>query len=300
MTIVLNPHDLPAAYVAAVSQRRVPQPNTISVTELIQPTHLRALWLDHHEEIPLVAGEDDHDLFHGNAVHAYLEKFAGATTVAEQQMTYQIDGWTVTGTPDSIEWVGIADTLLIDWKTTKVRALKYDKREWEQQANLYVHLARLNGVDIHRIEVWAFLKDWDRQMLNQPEYPRAHMCRIEVPVWPVVRAHDFLMTRLRLHQQASAGTYAHCSDEERWVRTSYAVWKVGAERATKAGLATEAEAWAHAASKLQPLQKAEDWFEVEQRKSEPLRCQSYCPVAAYCDQRQAELALTLLPVEVTA
>lgn len=290
MVDVLNPHNLPAAYVAAVSQRRVPQEKTISATELLSPPQQRALWLDHHEEIPLVAGVDDHDLFHGNAVHAYLERFAGATAIAEERMAYQIDGWKITGTPDSIEWLGLQDTLLIDWKTTKVRALQYDKQEWEQQANLYVHLARLNGVEIHGIQLWIFLKDWDRQMLHNPEYPRAHLCRIDVPVWPVVRAHDFLMTRLRLHQAAQEGAYAHCSDDERWVRTSWAVQKITNSRATKAGFKTKDEAREYAAALIEPPRHWADWYELRADVSEPLRCQSWCPVSQFCEQRQAELA----------
>ena len=290
MTLVSNPHGLPEAYCRAVAQRRVPQPKTISVTELIQPPQMRALWLEHHEEIPLVAGVDDHDLFHGNAVHAYLEKFAGATSIAEQQMEYEIEGWRITGTPDSIEWLGLSDTLLIDWKTTKVRALKYDKKEWEQQANLYVHLARLNGVDITRIEVWAFLKDFDKQMLHDPTYPRAHLCLLPVPVWPTVRAHDFLMTRLRLHQAAQEGVYAHCTDEERWLRSSYAVKGIQNARATKAGFGSAEEAAEYAAALVEPPKRWQDWYELREDRSEPLRCASYCPVAPYCSQRQAELA----------
>lgn len=290
MVTVLNPHNLPDAYVRAVSQRRVPQPKTISVTELIQPPQMRALWLEHHEDIPLVAGEDDHDLFHGNAVHAYLERFAGATAIAEQKMEYVIDGWRITGTPDSIEWLGLQDTLLIDWKTTKVRALRYDKKEWEQQANLYRHLAKLNGVEIDRIEVWAFLKDHDRQMLHDPEYPRAHLCLLPVPVWPVVRAHDFLMTRLRLHQAAQEGVYAHCTDEERWLRSSWAVKGIQNARATKAGFATKDDARAYAAALVEPPKHWADWYELRKDRTEPLRCQSYCPVSSFCSQRQAELA----------
>lgn len=287
---VSNPFGLPAAYVAAVSTQRTPVPNQISVTELISPPQQRALWLQHHEDVEMVAGVDDHDLFHGNAVHAYLEKFAGATTLAEQRMEYEFGGWKITGTPDSIEWLGLQDTLLIDWKTTRVRALKYDKAEWTQQANLYVHLARLNGVDIHAIEVWTFLKDFDRNLLADPEYPRAHLCKVPVPVWPTVRAHDFLLTRLRLHQAAVTGVYNVCTDEERWIRTSYAIQKHGNGRATKAGFSTRDEAREYAAALVQPLQHWGDFYDIRQDRTEPLRCRSYCRVSAFCPTWQAELA----------
>jgi hypothetical protein len=136
MTLIENPYSLPEAYVNAVSKQRVPQPRRISVTELLSPARLRALWLAHYQDIVLVAGDNDHDLFHGSAIHAYLEQHAGGSAIVESQLTHRIGDWTVHGTPDHLDWLAFGEEgLLIDWKSCKVRALQYDKEEWAQQIN---------------------------------------------------------------------------------------------------------------------------------------------------------------------
>jgi len=294
--IVSNPYDLPKAYVNAMQHRRVPQANRISVTELIQPPQMRALWLANFADIPLVVGEDDHDLFHGNAVHYYLAAHADAEAIAEERLSYTVDGWEVHGTPDYAElagqdWLGLGDGgTLIDWKTTKVRALRYDKAEWEQQTNLYAYLLQVNGIAVSRLVIWAFLKDWDRNARgSDPTYPASHACKLLPRLWPITEQHDFLMERLRLHREAQDGIYRPCAPAERWQHTTYAVQKVGNARATKAGIESYAEAERLAEAMTERPRDWRDWYEIRADTSPPLRCQGYCPVRDYCPQRTHEL-----------
>lgn len=294
--IITNPHDFPAAYVNAMADRRIPQRRRISVTELLQPPQMRALWLEHFDEVPLVIGEDDHDLFHGNAVHAYLHQHAGTEAIAEERLSYVVDGWTVHGTPDYAEmqpsdWLGLGDGgLLIDWKTTKVRALRYDRKEWEQQVNLYAYLLQVNGVQVSRLVIWAFLKDWDRSRRGTDEgYPSAHACKLFPALWPISEQHAFLMERLRLHQEAEDGIYRPCTGEERWQYTSYALIKQGNERATKTGIETYEMAAALADAQTEPPRAWADWWTIRTDTTQPLRCAHWCPVRDYCVQRKHEL-----------
>ena len=290
-----NPHSFPESYVRSMSDRRIPEPNRISITELLQPPQLRALWLANYDEIPLVIGEDDHDLFHGNAVHFYLAHHARAEAIAEERLSYVVDGWTVHGTPDYAElsgqdWLGLGDGgTLIDWKTTKVRALRYDKVEWEQQVNLYAYLLQVNGVTVSQLVVWAFLKDWDRSKRGtDPDYPAAHACKLYPRLWPITEQHEFLMERLRLHREAQDGIYRPCTPAERWQHTTYALMKEGNQRATKV-FETYAEAETYADAATERPRQWGDWYTIEERVGPPLRCQSWCPVSAYCLQRKLEL-----------
>ncbi|MCR4341858.1 MAG: hypothetical protein NUW01_18435 [Gemmatimonadaceae bacterium] len=282
---ITNRYDLPASYVRAVSVQRVAKPYTISVTQLIKPPQMLALELAHADEIVKDAA-DFIDMFFGTAVHHLLDHFGGPDAESEKVLVWEQDGWTIHGTPDHAEWLDLGeDALLTDWKTTKVRALAYDKPEWEQQVNLYVHLLRLNDVSVSACQVWAFLKDWDKTKLgSDPEYPRAPLCLVLVPLWDAMTAHEFMLERLRLHAAALAeGAYGPCAPEERWQRSTWAVWSENGKPQTRAArvLATEdeAEKWVEAAS---------GEYRIEERHGEPLRCQSYCDAAAFCGQWGSE------------
>lgn len=287
---VTNPHGLPEPYVRAVSQARVPERGKISVTELLQPAQMRSLELQYEDEIEETA-DSRIDLFFGLAVHEYLARFAGPDALAEETLTYTVDGWLVHGTFDYAEWLGVDDGVLTDWKTTRVRALKYDKPEWEAQVNLYAHLMRLNGYPLSGVQVKAFLKDWDRSLLNQDGYPRAPIVHVPVPLWDAERAHAYLLGRLRLHKQAARGYYPPCTDEERWQHTSYAVVskREGAQRATRV-FDTREQAEQFSDATVGRPRKPDDWYEVEERRSEPLRCKFYCAAAPWCEQWAGESA----------
>lgn len=279
---VTNPNNLPQPYVDAVSQMREAQRGRISITELISPPQQRSLMLQMADEIEVTA-DSRIDLFFGNAVHEYLARFAGADALAEETMQYVVDGWTVHGTPDYVDWFGVEDGTLTDWKTTRVRALQYDRPEWEQQVNLYRWLLYVNGYPVERLVVKAFLKDWDRAQLREPSYPRAPICHLDIPVWDIPIAHAFLKERLRLHKQAARGFYPACTPEERWQRDTWAVTKVGNTRATRV-FRSLAEAVQFAESVTEHPRRWQDWYTVEERKGDPVRCLSFCPVADYCDQ----------------
>ncbi len=289
--IITNRYELPASYVRAVSVQREAKPYTISVTQLIKPPQMLALELAHRDEIVKDAS-DFIDMFFGTAIHHYLDHFGGPDAESEKVLTWEELGWTIHGTPDHAEWLDVdEDAVLTDWKTTKVRALQYDKPEWEQQVNLYAHLLRLNGVSVSGCQVWAYLRDWDKTKLgSDPEYPRAPLCLVPVPLWDAMTAHEFLTTRVMLHAVAlEDGEYEPCTPEERWQRSTWAVWsEKGEPKKPHRVLATKDEAkdWAKASTK--DLAAWSEWWRIEKRDGDPLRCQSYCDAAPFCGQWQAE------------
>lgn len=288
---ITNVYGLPEPYVRAASVQRITRPYTISVTQLIKPPQMLALELAHADEIVKDAA-DCIDLFFGTAVHHYLDHFSSPDAESEKVLTWDEEGWTVHGTPDYAEWYGLDDqAVLTDWKTTKVRALAYDKPEWEQQVNLYAHLLRLNGDAVSECRVWAFLKDWDKGKLGaDPEYPRAPLCLVPVALWDAMRAHEFMRERLLLHAAAlEDGLYGFCTPEERWQRPTWAVWsEKGRPARPHRVLATKTEAREWAVASTKELGHWSDWWRIEKRDGEPLRCKLYCDAAPFCGQWQAE------------
>ena len=76
-----------------------------------------------------------------------------------------------------------------------------------------------------------------------------------------------------------------CTPEQRWQQPDiWAVRTPGRKSAVKLH-DTPAAAYAHAAELKNGY--------VEQRPGAPIRCLNYCPVAGFCQQRQAELAADL-------
>jgi hypothetical protein len=292
---VLNPFDLPQAYVNAVSKRRIPQPKRISVTELLTPARLRALWLLHYDEIPLIAGDNDHALFHGNAVHEYLRQHAGGSAIVESQLTHRIGDWTIHGTPDHLDFLIFGEPgHLTDWKTTTVRALQYDKPDWEAQINLYAWLLQANGYEVDQATCWIFLRDWDRNKRVDPAYPRSHACRIDVPLWEPAFVQRFMEERLQAHIAAQTESLPDCTDEERWKRSTYAVYsrKPGTQRASMVSTKFS-DAVQYAVANTKDLGQWESWWSIEEREGQPLRCATWCQVAPYCGQWQSERAETM-------
>lgn len=302
MSAYTNRYDLPYAYVRAITDnQREPKPRTISVTELLKPPRMRALEHAHAGEM-IADVSDELARFFGTAIHAWLEKH-GRGAFAEQTLRIERDGWTVHGTPDALEWLGLNDGTLVDWKTTTVRGWASEKADWERQTNLYAHLARLAGLPpVTGIVVWGFLRDWDRgAMARDTAYPRAGIVRRDVPLWSAQEADAFLTQRLALHRAAQEdGDVPECTDEERWVRTRYALVKRENGRATRLFDTTD-EARAFAESLVKPLQHWADWYSVERRDGPPIRCQNYCAAAPWCAQwarvREALTLPDLLAVE---
>ena len=106
-----------------------------------------------------------------------------------------------------------------------------------------------------------------------------------VLLWPAGEAHQFLLSRLRLHIAAEGGQYQPCTDEERWMRHSWAVYKKDRDgRAVRAGFRTEEEAREYANAKLEPLQTVHSFYDIVLREGEPVRCMNWCPVSSVCPQ----------------
>lgn len=214
--ITTNVHNLPAPVAAALAHSDYTRGESdISITGLISPPQLAALYEQHKDEVV----EDVSELFWrvwGTALHDRYARFADESLVAEERLYMECQGWVVSGQPDLR-----GDGILVDHKTTSAWTVVYEptgRRDWHEQLNGYAHLCRANGYPVTKALVWASLRDWQRnQAANGGKYPPIPFVEIEIPLWSPEETEAWLSRRVLLHQAArEEGRWEDCTDEERW------------------------------------------------------------------------------------
>lgn len=285
--LITNKLGLPAPLVRAVSRHpRDRQPNTISVSELIQPVQLRALTLRHDAEIVEDASTRIWALL-GDLLHYALEKSAAGlpNVITEQELSIEVLGWKVIGhydlseTADSdLSSLVLEGETLTDYKLTSVYAIKNGlKPEWAAQVNTYAHLIRATGRRVAQAQIVALGRDWSKRKARyERDYPKFQVKKMMVGLWTPAQAQTYIERRVALHQHAEQGIWPDCTPEERWSKpTKYALMKKGRKTAIKL-YNVEQEA-------LQAITDKAHF--VELRPGEEVRCEgSYCPVVKWCPQ----------------
>jgi len=267
--MLTNKLNLPKAVVLAVQNDPYTRGKSdISVTQLISPPYQRQL---------RTAVEPQEDVaerlfsLYGQIGHGILER-AGLKlgSDVENRLFAEINGWTVSGQYDLFE-----DGVLMDYKFTTFWSVKGDepKTEWVQQLNLLRALAIRNGMDVKALRIIALLRDHQMtQAKRDPEYPQLPIATVDIPVWDVFDAEEFMLARVKAHQDANPPP---CTDEERWMQPSvFALKKNGRKTAIKLYESREE-------AELAALAGGKDHF-VEHRPGEFRRCTSYCNVAHGC------------------
>lgn len=271
MPQISNIHGLPKSIVAAVTNDPYTGGGDISATKLIDSPQVSELYRAHHDKVVVDVSERVWSLL-GQAVHTILER-AGLRQegmIAEQRLFAEVMGWQLSGQFDVMD---LDLGKITDYKvTTTYKASGNDK--WTQQLNVLRWLAHQNGHTVNELEIVAIFRDWRKtEAERKPDYPRAAIQAISVPVWDLSEAQEFIEERIYLHQQARSGKSIQCTDEERWYSgSSWAVIKAGNTRALKV---------------YDSPPSAEDvpaGYEVQERNGEYRRCQHYCDVALFCPQ----------------
>lgn len=259
----------------------------MSATELLSPPRMVQLRIKHADEIEMDAADMVWSLV-GTAMHGVLEHGKGDDHIVEQRLHTEIDGWTVSGAVD-LQTIKEDSITISDYKTTGVWAVMNEKKEWEQQLNIYAWLIeRVKKSPIDAIEIVAFIRDWKRRDSEvKKDYPDAPVKVIPIELWPYENRESFVRERIHLHAEAmfqsqTGGDLPLCTESECWEKpTVYAVKKIGNVRANKV-FYKRADAKAY-------LEEVGDKYEVEVREGERTRCDSYCNVAPFCSQYQEYL-----------
>lgn len=279
--MLTNRLNLPQAIVLAVQNDPYTKGDSdISVTQLISPPYQRKL-KETVEPIEDVA--DKLYSLYGQLIHLLLER-AGlkAGLDVETRLYAEVNGWTVSGQYDLYE-----ATTLFDYKFTSYWSVKspVPKKEWVAQLNLLRLLAIRNGKELDSLRIIAMLRDHSfTQAERDGSYPQSPVATVDIPVWDIAEAEEYLLERVRAHQ---AENPPPCSDEERWLEPAvFALKKKGRKTAIK--LFQDHDSAALAAEGLP------DHF-VEVRPGKYRRCQNYCNVSHGCPVWQKHKGLTLVP-----
>lgn len=259
----------------------------MSVTSLIQPPRIHQM-VERMGDSLEVDIADSLPALDGSAMHAVLEWAAKGLDpdiwIVEKRWFAEVLGKKISGQGDV---ANKPEQLLTDYKRcSRWVGVFGAKDEWEQQLNMLRWLAHMNGVEVNKLQVFAWFKDWSKteSIKNKGKgYPQKDWELINIPVWDMDRAKAFTEERVRLHLEAegmSTENLPLCTEEERWQKgDGYAVMLHGEKRARHLA-SNKQDALHYIATELRPEQVA--IAKVESRVSDPRRCTSWCPVRFHC------------------
>ena len=282
---VTNNHNLPQSFVDFARNDKYSKGHAdISVTTLIDSARVRVM-RDHYYNERVVDIVDNIWALFGTAVHHVLESTEPSDDVViEERLFTKINGWALSGAVDHQVIKG-QTVEITDYKVTSVWSVIHGKIDWERQLNVYAYLVQKNkGKKVKKLSICAVLRDWNRRdAQNKPNYPQSPIVIVDIPMWDEMKRIRYIHDRINYHQNAQVlydmeGSFAPCSDEERWKRDdAWAVKKKGLKRAMRV-FDNEDEA-----KKFSETQDVST--EIEHRIGEYVRCNGdYCGVAEFCSQ----------------
>lgn len=269
-----NKHNLPESIIKAIMNDPYNAgPCDMSVTTLISPARKVELTRWHKDKITEDASDKIWTLF-GQAMHHVLER-ADNESITEARLSIKRQGWEISGQLDRYD--PTSGGSLSDYKVTSVYAVKNGHRkEWEAQLNILATLLREQSYSVDKLEIVAILRDWSNARSKGNDYPDCPVVTIPVPLWSQEKCEEYIDERIRIHQAAKS-KLPLCTPEERWQTADvFALRKEGRKTAVKL-YATEAEA-------NEALVAAGAKHYIEHRPGKCVRCESYCPVAEFCEQ----------------
>ena len=294
---ITNKTGLPEPIVAAVRENEyVPSGADISVTELISPIRQVALRRAHLEELEEDAADRIFALM-GKIGHGILEG-SGYDIFAEEQMFMNVGAWTLSGRMDSLYLEELEKGVwgIDDYKFTSAYVAKERKPgersridDWFLQLNLYRLLAKENGFNVSRLRLVMLLRDWSVLAAKRDkDFPQQQVKVVDVPLMELGPLKSWVFSKIEQHMTAQQGLDQHgqehvpeCSAEERWSKPdSWAVMKEGRKSALRV-LESEQDAvqWI-----IQNTKKT-DPIQIKHRPGENTRCDNYCEVAKWCQQK---------------
>lgn len=291
--IITNNSGLPSAVLNLLQNSAYEPKGDISVTRLIKPPRIVALYKRYGSTIEIDAQEMSWSVL-GQSVHVLLERSAGKDVIVERRLHTKIYGWDVNGQADVYY---PKEELVDDYKVTSVWAyLNTIKEEWIAQLNLNAMLHRLLDQPVEQLRIIAFLRDWQMQKAKRDlKYPQHPIHPVGIPMWDNDKCVDYAEERTRMHQDAQAlpdEELPLCTPEERWYRTGgFPAMQNGLKKADK--VLKSAEEWRRWTAAEAPRLKPGRYFlPMEERPGVNMRCQSYCEARSVCP-----FALSLKPVD---
>lgn len=242
-----------------------------SVTELIGPSWIRKLKLEHADELTEDVADNIWRIL-GSATHAIIEQANSAEHLQETRLHSEFNGVKVSG---AFDLYGVEDGKIGDLKITSVWKIINggDYLEWTAQLNCLAELVRRNGGHVNELYVIAIMRDWSARKALESTYPSKQVKRIKLDLWPSEKVVEYIASRVEAHNKPQL-----CTPEERWQSaTTWAVKKEGRKSALRVlHTKLEAEEWL-------AMEQSKAGLSIEARPGEPRRCMDYCEVAKWCE-----------------
>jgi len=277
--IYQNTQNLPDALYQAIANDPYKKGGDFSASELPGPPQIRVLKQRYDKQIV----QDVADLIYpliGNNTHYILQRMGVKNALQEEQLTYMVNGYKVSGRPDDY-----MDKILSDYKvTTRYVLIDGAKPEWKAQLNIYAFLLEKTGFPVESARVCAMFRDWSKiQALKNPDYPKYQVAILPIVLWDLNETGAYIARRIDAHVKAENlpdDLLPECTPEERWEKpTIYAVKKKGRKSSVR---------------NLTSLKHAQEYIEknnldtaihsIEKRIGESTRCEYYCIVKDFCQQ----------------
>ena len=296
---ITNKYNLPSTLVEAAKNifEQYDRVGDLSVTDLIKPTQV--LWLErrHDKQIEIDVMDLRHALL-GTAMHHIFEKASPISSIAEQRFIIPFDGVQISMKPDLLDIVGLEEAgecaILMDYKICKAYAIRGGqvKPEWFYQLNMYAYGLRKRGIDVSKIILVAWIKDWNYiESIKDNRYPKHGIIQLNVPMMGQAQVESYIRKRIQTHWQHKETPdelLPECSMDERWGSPDrYAVKKVGGKNALpNATFLTAREADTYIKERTE---KDGTLCEKKFCAGESKRCcgagdWSGCPVRSFCQQ----------------
>ena len=280
-----NNYNIPEGIKNALVNDNYVKEGDFSITELIKPPQIRILEKRRDKEVTADVSDRLWMLL-GSAVHYVLEQGEAEEHITEERLFLETQGVKVSGKVDLYSW---NEKKVIDYKVTSVWSfLLGDKKEWEQQLNMYALLYHKAGFKVEGLEIHAILRDWMQSKVNGSDYPSIPFMTVVIPLWDFNKTEDFLSKRVKLHvdsESLSDSELPPCTPEEQWSKqTKYALMKKGRKTAVRVfdNLAYAEEAFKTAKETKKGI------FYIEERPGGKTRCERYCNVKNFCHQYKRE------------
>jgi len=275
---ITNKMNLPDALVKAIVTHRHNDPGRLSATTLLKGTKEILLMDRHWDEIE----EDVEDRIWaivGTTMHKVLET-EGENEFAEEFMSHEVDGITITGRIDNYN---MKTGVITDWKNISVYKIIFqDFEDWRRQGLIYAWLLHKNGFEVKTCQFIAIAKDHKkREARRKQSYPQSPLYVYQFDVTPEgleeIEAYiRGVVADYKKHLEMADDDIPPCSAKVRWEKpTKFAVKKEGRKTAVRV-LDTSEEAGKMAAA-------LGAGHSVEVRLGESVKCLDYCSCCEFCN-----------------
>lgn len=269
-------------------------PGTISATGLLSPVRQTILKQRHFNEIEIDLADLISRRF-GTAIHGSFELVPMPHIDKEQRVVALVGGKKITGKYDMLKHIDSGVHRIIDIKSTSVWNAIYRSslEHWKLQVSIYRFILEQDGWAIkdgkmverkaikvsRHSEICLVFTDWKRSdMKKHHDYPPIRVSKLDIELYGTDFTKDFIVEKLKTIDETSKlsdNDLPFCTDEELWIKNTWAVMKKGRKSAVRV-FKTEEEAESL-------LKSFSDEHYMEVRKGMAGAC-SYCDARSVCNQ----------------